>query len=290
MKNWTTQAARKLYNIPRWGQNFFDINDAGKVIAKNPQPGTPSSIELVKLASQLRADGFDFPILIRFIDILHDRIRQLSHCFAQSMDQLNYRGGFTLVYPIKVNQQFSVVDAILNTPQQNVGLEAGSKTELLAILSLMMKPSGIIICNGYKDKDYIRLALISTQLGYRCYIVLEKYSELELLLVQAAELNIDPKIGIRIQLNSSGCGIWQNTGGEKSKFGLSASQVLSVVARLKSHQKLDLLQLLHFHLGSQIPDIKFIERATVESAQYLAMSVGAWELTMRARTLNQIFR
>jgi len=259
--NWTTQHARKLYNISRWGQNFFDINDAGKVIACNPEKPQQAGIELAALAHQLREKGFDFPILIRFIDILHFRIKQLCDCFAQSIRQNHYQGQFTLVYPIKVNQQFSVVDAIVNHPTQVVGLEAGSKTELLAILSLTTNPQAAIVCNGYKDKDYIRLALIGEQLGYRCYIVLEKFSELSLLLQQATVLGVTPRIGIRIQLNSTGCGMWQNTGGDKSKFGLSANDVLAVIDTLKNNTQLDLLQLLHFHLGSVIPDIKFIQRA-----------------------------
>jgi len=269
MTDWTKNHARELYNINGWGQNYFDINSTGEVKALHPENPNHPGVSLSGIATQLRDDGFDFPLLIRFIDILHDRLKKLYSCFEHSIEKNNYRGQFSLVYPIKVNQQYSVVDAIVNHPSQTVGLESGSKTELLAILSLMTKPQGVIICNGYKDKDYIRLALISQQLGYRTFIVLEKFSELSLLLQQAKLLNLKPRLGIRIQLNSAGCGAWQNTGGDKSKFGLSANDVLAVVDSLKQNQLLDCLHLLHFHLGSQIPDIKYIERACAESAQFL---------------------
>ncbi|MFV2054983.1 MAG: biosynthetic arginine decarboxylase [Thiohalomonadales bacterium] len=288
--DWNINSARELYNIRAWGQGFFDINNSGDVIALDPRYRDHPGIVLSEVVRSLQSQGVNFPVLLRFMDILHVRVEQLCASFSHSIAECAYQGRFYPVYPIKVNQEFSVVKSIVNHPTYSVGLEAGSKTELLAILSIIpnnresendpptpennnpnnnLNNNASIVCNGYKDREYVRLALICERLGYRTFIVLEKLSELALVLSQAEELAVRPRLGIRIKLNASGHGAWQNTGGDKSKFGLSASEVLSVVNTLKAQNHIEQLQLLHFHLGSQIPNIDYIEQATLESAQYL---------------------
>ncbi|HAV46111.1 MAG TPA: arginine decarboxylase, partial [Halomonas sp.] len=218
--------------------------------------------------------------LVRFSDILHDRVEQLCGAFDAAMQDVDYQGGYTAVYPIKVNQQRRVVEEILATSERGngrVGLEAGSKPELLAVLALSDGGSSLIVCNGYKDREYVRLALLGEKLGHKVYLVVEKLSELELILEEARELDVTPRIGLRARLASVGKGKWQNTGGEKSKFGLTASQILEVVETLRAQDALASLQLVHFHLGSQIANIRDIQRGLRECARFYQnlMSLGA---------------
>ena len=270
MNDWSQQKSRELYNTPHWSSGYFDINDQGHLIARPNRDTDSPGADVYQIAQELRKSGLNLPIMMRFTGILHDRVDSLCNAFQQAMAENEYQAGYTAVYPIKVNQQRSIVQEILGHGGHRVGLEAGSKPELMAVLALSDANGGTIICNGYKDREYIRLALIGRQLGHRIYIVVEKLTELELVIEESEKLGIEPLIGVRARMTSIGAGKWQNTGGEKSKFGLSAAQLLHMVERLKSVEKLDCLQLLHFHLGSQIANIRDIQRGMREAARNYA--------------------
>lgn len=269
MKKWDIAHGREMYSIGHWSGGYFDINEEGHLVARPTRDQRASGVDLFHLAQEIRQAGLSYPVLVRFSDILRDRVETLCQAFGEVMDEDRYTGKFTAVYPIKVNQQRTVVREILSQRKGQVGLEAGSKPELMAVLALS-EPNGVVVCNGYKDREYIRLALIGKQLGHRVYIVVEKLSELQLVIEEARDLKIRPLIGVRVRLASIGAGKWQNTGGEKSKFGLSANQVLSVIDYLRKAEMLDTLQLLHCHLGSQIPNIRDIQRGMREVARYYA--------------------
>lgn len=261
MKETTSlEQARTSYNVRHWSQGFFGINDQGDVYVAPKAHAPEQTIALIDIAQQLQDKGLSLPALVRFPQILHHRVHSLCQAFNTAIENYGYPKDYLLVYPIKVNQQREVVEEIVasqaDIEKKQLGLEAGSKPELLTVLAMAEKTSAVIVCNGYKDQEYIRLALIGEKLGHKVYIVLEKLSELDMVLSQAKELNVKPRIGIRVRLASQGKGKWQASGGEKSKFGLSASQVLSVVNRLKASEQLDLIQLVHFHLGSQMANIR----------------------------------
>ena len=261
--------ARETYNIAHWGGGYFDVDRRGHLVARPSRRPEGPEVDLLAVADAVRRAGLDLPVLVRFIDILHDRVRHLCDAFASAMESDGYQGRYTAVYPIKVNQQHRVVAEILRAAPGRVGLEAGSKPELMAVLAVA--PDGArVICNGYKDREYVRLALRARQLGLDAWIVVEKLSELELILQEADRLGVEPGVGLRVRLASIGEGKWQNTGGEKSKFGLSAAQALAVVERLRAADRLQSLGLLHFHLGSQIPNIGDIQRGMREAARYYA--------------------
>ncbi len=261
---WTIEESKKLYAIQQWGGGYFSINANGHVSVK-PQSGCSTEIDLFDVAQAVQSKGLNFPVLIRFTDILRDRIRLLQQAFDEARKAHHYHGRYTPVYPIKVNQQGNVVESIVSA--EGIGLEAGSKPELLAIIGLA-KPGSTIVCNGYKDRFYIRMALMAQLMGLSVFIVIEKPSELELILEEAGKLQVRPLIGIRVRLSTISAGKWQNSGGEKSKFGLHASEVLQICARLKNADLLDRLQLMHFHMGSQIANIHDIKLALKEAAQY----------------------
>ncbi|MDS4039784.1 MAG: biosynthetic arginine decarboxylase [Candidatus Competibacter sp.] len=264
---WTVAQAREVYNTTRWGGGYFEIDDGGRVRVRSPRhPGHPG-VDLSALAGDLRARGHGLPVLARFDHILHDRVDTLCDAFAAAIADLDYQGGYTAVYPIKVNQQRRVVSEIVRHGGPRVGLEAGSKPELMAVLSLS-QTGGVVVCNGYKDREYLRLGLIGRQLGLNVFNVIEKLSELDLVIEESRGMGVRPQLGIRVRLASIGAGKWQNTGGEKSKFGLSASQVLEAVRRLKELGMLDTLTLLHAHLGSQIANIHDIQRGLREVGRY----------------------
>lgn len=252
---------KQVYAIKQWSEGYFDINEQGHVIACPQKAQTQYPIDLYELAKKLHQQGLDLPVLVRFSDILQDRIGHLNRAFATAQQNHQYQGGYTPVYPIKVNQQFDVLDSIT---QQSVGLEAGSKPELLAILAL---PNQFVVCNGYKDRAYMRIALIGSQIS-RLFIVIEKKSELDLLLEEAKILGIRPQIGVRIRLSSMSSGRWQNSGGSKSKFGFSAVKVLEFIQHLKETDYLDCLTLLHFHIGSQVANLHDIKTAIKEAARH----------------------
>jgi len=261
---WSIEQSKQLYAIQQWGNGYFSVNNQGHVSVK-PQADCATEIDLLEIAQALRNKGLNFPVLVRFTDILCDRIRQLQQAFEQACQTHDYNGHYTPVYPIKVNQQGNVVERIVSV--DNIGLEAGSKPELLAILGLT-KPGSTIVCNGYKDRFYIRMALMGQLMGLSVFIVIEKPSELEMIIEEAAKLEVTPLIGLRVRLSTISAGKWQNSGGEKSKFGLHASEVLQLIARLDQLNMLNCLQLMHFHMGSQIANIHDIKLALKEAGQF----------------------
>ena len=222
---------RAEYNVKHWSQGFYGIDDNGEVYVSPSE--TDHQVPLSKIVKQLEQRNIGLPALVRFPQIVHQRVHNICNAFNQAIEEYQYDNRYLLVYPIKVNQQKEVVDEILASQaqleQKQLGLEAGSKPELLAVLALAQKASSVIVCNGYKDREYIRLALIGEKLGHKVFIVLEKLSELDLVLAEAKALGVKPRLGLRIRLASQGAGKWQASGGEKSKFGLSASQVLTVI-------------------------------------------------------------
>ncbi len=269
MTNWDIDKARRLYSIAHWGGGYFDINADGHLVARPAPANEQAVIDLYALTHELSAQGLTLPVLVRFSGILHDRVRTLDEAFASAMALDGYQGRFTAVYPIKVNQQRSVVGEILHYGEDRVGLEAGSKPELMAVLA-ESRPGALVICNGYKDREYVRLALIGRALGQRVYIVVEKLDETELVIEEARALGVEPLVGVRVRLASIGAGKWQNTGGEKSKFGLSGAQLLRVVDRLRAAGQLGALQMMHFHMGSQIAHIGHIQAGMREAARFYA--------------------
>ncbi|WP_018876576.1 biosynthetic arginine decarboxylase [Thioalkalivibrio sp. ALE31] len=274
---WNLDEARTTYGIDHWNGGFFEVNAAGNVAMRRADWPEHPGVDLYELAGRLREEHVGPPVLVRFQDVLDGRVRRLARAFDTAARELEYEGAFTAIYPIKVNQQRSVVDQILAAGDQpdaegltpRVGLEAGSKPELMAVLA-QSRPGAAIICNGYKDREYVRLALIGRQLGHRVYIVIEKPSELEEVIRQAEAMQVEPLLGLRVRLASIGKGKWQNTGGEKAKFGLSAADVLGILERLRGLGWLDRLQLLHFHMGSQIANIRDIQNGMGEAASYFA--------------------
>ncbi|CAK2121872.1 arginine decarboxylase, biosynthetic [Vibrio crassostreae] len=261
---------RAEYNVKHWSQGFYGIDDNGEVYVSPSE--TDHQVPLSKIVKQLEQRNIGLPALVRFPQIVHQRVHNICNAFNQAIDEYQYDNRYLLVYPIKVNQQKEVVDEILASQaqleQKQLGLEAGSKPELLAVLALAQKASSVIVCNGYKDREYIRLALIGEKLDHKVFIVLEKLSELDLVLSEAKALGVKPRLGLRIRLASQGAGKWQASGGEKSKFGLSASQVLTVIERLKAEDQLDVLELVHFHLGSQMANIRDVRNGVSEAARF----------------------
>ncbi|WP_440054788.1 biosynthetic arginine decarboxylase [Pseudoalteromonas sp. T1lg65] len=266
---WGLHTARSIYNVTHWSEGYFDINEQGQLVAFPDGDNTKPGISLPELTEQFKAQGLTLPVLVRFTDILKHRVDNLTAAFDAAREHKAYQGQYTCVYPIKVNQQRSVVSKLLAHPSGQVGLEAGSKPELMAILGVAQTPI-TIVCNGYKDSEFLRLACIGQAMGHQVNIVVEKLSELQSLLKEVDDLGIEPSIGVRIRLNSVGKGKWQNTGGEKGKFGLTASQVLEAVELLRKHNRLHLMRLVHFHIGSQIANIRDIQRALRECARHYA--------------------
>jgi arginine decarboxylase len=263
LKNWTIQQSAQTYAIDNWGDGYFAINEKGHVCVK-PSSESLVELDLYEIALSLNDKQLSLPVLVRFTDILKDRVKRLQNAFAKACVQHSYQGSYTPVYPIKVNQQRKVVEGILTA--DNIGLEAGSKPELLVIMALSQQ--GVVVCNGYKDRAYIRLALIGLKMGLDLYLVIEKPQELEIIMEEAVKLNVKPQLGVRIRLSSISAGKWQNSGGEKSKFGFHAHEVLQLVQRLQQADLLDTLQLMHFHMGSQIANIHDIKIALKEAGQF----------------------
>jgi arginine decarboxylase len=273
MADWSTEHARRAYSIPHWSEGYFDVDDGGRVVVR-PRGADGPAIALPEIVDAARAAGAKLPLLLRFPDILGDRLGRLQAAFASAMADWEYPGGYTAVYPIKVNQHAGVAGALAvhgrsdDRPQAcDFGLEAGSKPELMAVLALSRR-GGLIVCNGYKDREYIRLALIGRKLGLETFIVIEKPSELALVMQEAQALGVRPGLGVRMRLASLGAGKWQNSGGDKAKFGLSPRQLLDLWKRLRDAGMGDCLQLLHFHMGSQISNVRDIANGMRESTRY----------------------
>jgi arginine decarboxylase len=271
---WSVDDSRELYSVDRWSDGFFDINEAGHVMV-TPQ-GKSSAIDLKALVDEIQERGIQLPLLLRFSDILRSRIELLNHAFASAITECEYKGQYRGVYPIKVNQARAVVEEIIEYGRPfHYGLEAGSKPELLATLALMHDPEALIICNGYKDDEYIGMALLAGKIGRNIILVVEKPSELENIHRVATELGVKPTLGVRARLSARGSGKWEQSGGDFSKFGLSAAEMIDAVDRLRSWGELDCLRLLHFHLGSQISAIRSIKNALIEAGRFY---VGLREL------------
>lgn len=268
MTDWTLDDSRHLYNVPHWGDDYFGIDESGHAVVR-PRRDAPA-IRLTEVMAQLRATDLPAPVLLRFVDILDDRVEAMQAAFAAARERHDYAASYTAVYPIKVNQQRSVVERLHRPGDPHRGLEAGSKPELMAVMALMEPDSGPVICNGYKDAEYVRLALIGVLLGLRVYIVVEQPAEIDLVIRTAAELGVEPLIGVRLRLTATGSGHWQNSGGDRAKFGLSAQQVLDVVEGLRKHDRLHWLRLLHFHMGSQIGNLRDIAGGITEAARFYA--------------------
>jgi arginine decarboxylase len=267
MTAWSPDQARKTYSIPHWSEGYFDVDGSGR-IAVHPRGADGIAIALPEVVDAARANGAKLPLLVRFPDILGDRLRTLQAAFAQAQADWDYTGGYTAVYPIKVNQHQGVAGTLASHHGDGFGLEAGSKPELMAVLALS-RPGGLIVCNGYKDREYIRLALIGRKLGLETFIVIEKPSELALVLEEARALGVQPGLGVRMRLASLGAGKWQNSGGDKAKFGLSPRQLLDLWKSLRDSGMGDCLQLLHFHMGSQISNVRDIANGMREATRYL---------------------
>jgi arginine decarboxylase len=266
--SWTIDDSRDLYNVEGWGIGYFDINERGH-LAVHPTRETERGLDLYEVAMDLEAQGVGLPLLLRFSDILRTRIEMLTERFRGAIREFEYTGAYTTVYPIKVNQQRHVVEEIVQFGRKyNVGLEVGSKPELQAVLALTERTDHMIVCNGYKDEEYIRLALMGQKLGHTVLIVLEKLGEVDMLLKVADEMGVEPTAGIRIKLSTVGAGRWSETAGEKSKFGLNAAQLVRVVDKLATVGRTGILRMVHFHLGSQIPDIRNIKAAMTEVSRY----------------------
>ncbi len=265
---WTLAQAAALYALDHWSEGYFRLDDRGHLRARPRPDAEGPGIDLYQVALRCRDQGLDWPVLLRFVDILDHRLERLCAAFDAARARHGYAGDYRPLYPVKVNQQGAVVRRLLAAGGRRLGLEAGSKPELLAVLGLL-PPGGLLVCNGYKDRDYLRHALAGQRTGLQVYIVIEKLSELPLVLELAEEMAVTPRLGVRIRLSSVGAGKWQNSGGEKAKFGLDAAQVLTLVERLGQAGHLDWLRLVHAHLGSQVPNLRDIERAASELARCL---------------------
>ena len=267
MRKWRVEDSAELYNINGWGLKYFSINDKGHVQV-TPKEGCVS-VDLKELMDELQVRDITAPVLLRFPDILDNRIEKISRCFKQAATEYDYQAQNFIIYPIKVNQMRQVVEEIVSHGKKfNMGLEAGSKPELHAVLATSIDENSLIICNGYKDENYIELALLAHKMGRRIFIVVEKLSELRLIATLAKRIGVRPNIGIRIKLSSSGSGKWEESGGDQSKFGLNSSELLEALEILEKNKLSDCLKLIHFHIGSQITKIRRIKNALREATQF----------------------
>ncbi len=268
MTNWSIEQAAELYRVDGWGHGFFRVNASGNIEAT---PDGDHAIDLKQLCDELAKRDLYAPLLLRFSDMLRRRMQQIFERFNHAREEAGYKGRYCGVYPIKVNQQRQVIEEIVEFGAEfNWGLEAGSKPELHATLAMLDDVEGLIICNGYKDREFIELALMGVKMGKRVFIVVEKPNELNLILNAAKRLKVTPLIGLRCRLSSSGKGKWEDSGGDKSKFGLDAEELLEAVNTLKAADMLNCLKLLHFHIGSQVPEIRYIKKAMQEAARFYA--------------------
>ncbi len=267
MRKWRIEDSSELYNVGGWGLKYFSINEKGHVTV-TPRDGY-ASVDLKDVMDELQVRDISAPVLLRFPDILDNRIEKISRCFKQAAEEYNYKAQNFIIYPIKVNQVRHVVEEIVSHGKKfNIGLEAGSKPELHAVLALNIDERSVIVCNGYKDEDYIELALLAQKMGRRIYIVAEKLNELKLIADISKRLNIRPNVGIRIKLSSSGSGKWEESGGDQSKFGLNSSELLEALDYMQQAKMQDCLKLIHFHIGSQITKIRRIKNALREACQF----------------------
>ena len=275
--NWTIEDSEALYRIEGWGQPYFSINAAGHVTV-SPKGERGGPLDLYELVKALKLRNLGLPLLIRFSDILEDRIERLNACFAKAIARYNYDGVYQGVFPVKCNQQRHLIEDLVRfgKPHQ-FGLEAGSKPELMIALALLDTPGALLICNGYKDREYIETAMLAQRLGQTPILVLEQIEEVDLVIEVSHQLNIQPILGIRAKLSTQGMGRWGTSSGDRAKFGLNIPEIIRVVDKLKNAELLDSLQLLHFHVGSQISAINVIKDAIQEASRiYVELaSLGA---------------
>ncbi len=270
---WDIQAARALYNIKGWGARYFDINEAGHVVAM-PLREAGSVVDITDVIEEAKGRGLQAPLLIRFQDILRHRVQTIHQCFAASIKEFNYQNTYRGVFPIKVNQLREVVEEILDAGRPfGFGLEVGSKPELFAGLALQNQGGSLIICNGYKDTQFIRMALMGVKLGRTVVLVVEKLEELKQIIAVSRQVGVEPRLGIRLRLNSKGEGKWAESGGENAKFGLSTAELLLATDLLRAEKMEHCFKLLHFHIGSQVPDILTVKKAVQEAARFYAKLV-----------------
>ncbi len=270
LPKWSIEESRELFNIPEWGKGFFEINEKGNIVVL-PEKNQKRSLDIKALVDALTDRGISPPLLIRFTDILRKRIEELQGAFDKAIAEYGYKGRYFGVYPVKVNQNRQVVEDIVEFGREwNFGLEAGTKAELLIVLASLDNPEAPVVCNGYKDDEYVEMALWATKLGRKVFIVVEKPSEVDLILKWARRLRVKPLIGVRAKLSARGRGKWESSGGDKSKFGLFPAEILDAVEKLKAAGMSDRLKLLHFHLGSQITSIQSIKEAMRESSRIFA--------------------
>lgn len=268
MTNWRIDDSRDLYNIRGWGINYFDINEKGHATV-HPTKQDGLGIDLYELVQELSLRDVSTPLLLRFPDILDNRIEKINDCFSKAIQEYGFNSKYYNVFPIKVNQQRAVLEEVVRHGKKfNIGLEAGSKPELHAVLANMDNPEALIICNGYKDEDFIELALLAQKMGKKIFLVVEKMNELHLIAEVAERIGIRPNIGIRIKLASSGSGKWEESGGYRSKFGLNSSELLEALDFIQKENLCDCFKLIHFHLGSQITNIRKIKAGLREVAQF----------------------
>ena len=267
MRKWRIEDSEDLYNVKGWGGHYFSINEKGHMTV-TPKEGC-ASVDLPELVDELSLRDVSAPMLLRFPDILDDRITKIDSCFKEAAMEYEYKGQNTVVLPIKVNQMRPVVEEIVSHGKKvNIGLEAGSKPELHAIIALNTESDSLIICNGYKDEEFIELALLAQKMGRKIIIVIEKLNELKITAKIARRLKVTPNLGVRIKLASSGAGKWEESGGDGSKFGLNSSELLEALDFLDDHDMKDCLKLVHYHIGSQVSKIKKINVALREAAQF----------------------
>ena len=267
MKKWTIEDSKELYNISGWGTSYFGINEKGDVYVTPCKDNT--QIDLRDIMDELALRDINAPVLLRFPDILDNRIEKTASCFQKAKEEYGYKRENFVIYPIKVNQMQPVVEEIISHGKKfNLGLEAGSKPELHAVIAVQAQSDSLIICNGYKDESYIELALLAQKMGKRIFIVVEKLNELDIIAKVAGKLNVKPNIGIRIKLASSGSGKWAESGGDASKFGLTSAELLTALNKIEEMGFHDCLRLIHFHIGSQITKIRRIQTALREAAQF----------------------
>src|SRR6202163_3573591 len=271
MKNeWDVDAAITTYNVDGWGSGYFTVNSAGNAEVR-PLQDKGGSIDILAVVNEARARGLGFPLVIRFQDLLRHRVESVNCAFQKAIEEFGYKNHYRGVFPIKVNQLRKVIEEIVEAGQEfHFGLEAGSKPELVAALAMHKDPESLIICNGYKDRAFIRIALLGRKLGKSTVIVVEKLEELEQTSRAAKEVGVEPHIGIRVRLYSKGAGKWAPSGGENAKFGLDTTSLVAASEMLKAAGLGHCLKLVHFHVGSQVPDISTIKRAVREAARYYA--------------------
>ena len=267
MKKWTIEDSKELYNICGWGTSYFNINEKGNMCVSPLKDGDQA--DLREIIDELQLRDISTPVLLRFPDILDNRIEKTASCFKKAAKEYDYKGESFVIYPIKVNQMQPVVEEIISHGKKfNLGLEAGSKPELHAVIAVQCQSDSLIICNGYKDQAYIELALLAQKMGKRIFIVVEKLNEIDIVAKASKKLGVKPNLGIRIKLASSGSGKWEESGGDASKFGLTASELLQALQKLDDLEMHDCVKLIHFHIGSQITKIRRIQTALREAAQF----------------------